>query len=266
MAQGDVVFKERGVFPIYHSDVTQVFNSLTRTVPPPFPEATLGFFYDVYGYRQANYRQNYQGSTLNLGGLYSRAVSGTLTVDTGSATTSFTDSAAALGTTGKFIGAVVVVLDDAGAAGAAPEGETTVIGSHTDTVATFDINLPLSTALAAGDTVSCVSPKIVNSATNDAQSIVAGCALSAITSFDWGWVQNLGVHPRTRHSAAAVATQTALIAGTAVVATFGTATAVVGGTAPAGSFYQVGSQIIAHSADNVTTESPVLFTLVAGLN
>jgi hypothetical protein len=264
MSQGDVIYKERGVFPIYKDDLTTVYSSLTNTVAPPFPESTLAFIYDVYGYRQFNFRQNQQGSTLVLGGCYSRAkdLGRAVSASALNSTSVVVASTASFGTAGKFTNAFFVVQDDNGGAGAAPEGESSTVLSHTNTQLNLDPNLPLSTAIGTGDLISVISPKVVNSAANDSAVLVAGLAVTTITNLDWGWFQHMGTFPRAKHSAGAVATQTALIAGAAVLVTFGTATAVVGGTAPAGAGYIVGYQIDLHAADNASTESPVCMTLV----
>lgn len=106
-------------------------------------------------------------------------------------------------------------LDDAGGAGAAPEGETAKIVKNTTTVITIDSNDAFSVSPAANDDFRVELPwAVVDSAAGDIASRVAGICLVAQDQYDYGWVQFCGRHP----GAAIVAAGTAVTAGKSLIA------------------------------------------------
>jgi hypothetical protein len=78
--------------------------------------------------------------------------------------------------------------DDAGAAGAAPEGECAPIVSNTTTTVYLDTNNPFSAAVAANDDFTVVSfCKCEDAAAGDEVNELFGIAAVAMTANYWGW-------------------------------------------------------------------------------
>lgn len=145
-----------------------------------------------------------------------------------SATAGSTTSLTASATADILAGGIVTILDDAGAAGAAPEGETALVIKNTSAVVTIDSNDAFSQAVANGDTARVRLPfAVVDAAAGDVAAQVAGAIMAThATQYNWGWVQFLGYHP-TVAAVAAGTTITALkslIASTNVVTNSSTST------------------------------------------
>ena len=257
MAALDVLFGEGGLLPIAHTDVLQVYASADRARANA-DEGQIGWGRDKFGaMRLYTFRQNISGSAMAAGDLVSRKLE-VETNQTGTATTTVVGSF----TADEHIGSVAIIHDDAGAAGAAPEGEASIVKSNTATVATLVTDIPWSVALASGDDVTFISPKVIDSAANDPNFVVCGVAMGAPADDGWGWFQLQGVHPAANHAATAMISGDSLKAGTKVLESFGTSTAVVGGTAGTGVGYVVAYQLAIHGSDVVTLKSPVIMTLL----
>lgn len=255
MSAGDVLFREAGIMPVAHYDVLQVE---TSTQGPRTDIGQVGWMRDKFGaLRMYTYRKNISGSAFAAGDLVSRKRE-VETNQTGTATTTVVGAF----TADEHVGALAVVHDDAGGAGAAPEGEASIVASNTATVATLETDLPWSAALAANDDVTFLSPHVIDAAANDIAFVVCGIAMGAAADDGFGWFQFQGLHPAARHAASAFIAGSALKAGTAVVEVYGDATAVVGGTAGTGIYYVIGAQFAIHGADVVTTKSPVIMGLL----
>jgi hypothetical protein len=257
MAALDVIFREGGIMPVAHSDLIQVYTNANYKHANA-DKGEIAWMRDKFGHlRCYTFRQNVSGSAFAAGDLTSRKLE-VETNQTGTATTTVVGSF----TADEHIGALAIVHDDAGAAGAAPEGEASIVASNSATVATLETDLPWSVALASGDDVTLISPNLIDSAANDPNFVVCGVAMGAPADDGWGWFQFQGVHPAAAHTAAAAISGSALKAGAAAVAVFGDATAVVGGTAGTGIGYVVGYQLAIHGSDVVTTKSPVIMSLL----
>lgn len=257
MATLDTMFREAGILPAAHFDLLQA--DAAAPVPPRTAIGQVAWSRDKFGaMRLFTYRQNVKGSAFAAGDLASRL----LEVETNITAGSTTSATGTWNGADDHIGALFIVHDDAGGAGAAPEGEAAIVSANTATVVTLDPNVPLSTSLAANDDVTILSPGLVNSAANDPNFRVCGIAMAAVADNGYGWFQFQGIHPAAKHAASSFISGDALKAGTAVVETFGTATAVVGGTAGTGIGYVIGYQIAIHTSDLVTTKSPVIMSLL----
>lgn len=257
MAQGDTVFVENGILPAAHFDLLAVDPAGAKG--PRTSIGQIAWSRDKLGaLRLFTYRQNVKGSAFAAGDLASRS----LEVETNITAGSTTSATGTWNGADDHVGGLFIVHDDAGAAGAAPEGEFSVVSANTATVVTLDANLPLSAALAVNDDVTILSPGLINSAANDPGFKVAGVVMGAIADNGFGWVQFQGLHPAAKHAATAMISGDALKAGTAVVEAFGTVTAVVGGTAGTGVGYVIGYQVAIHGLDSVSTKSPVVMSLL----
>lgn len=127
-----------------------------------------------------------------------------------------------------YKGGILRCTDDAGAAGAAPEGESAIIIDNTTTTITVDSNDAFSAALAANDDFHIVLRfAVVAAASGDTNAKVAGVAMATHAQYNYGWVQFYGQHP----SVAAVAAGTGITADKAVIAS--TAVVTVGSTSAA---------------------------------
>lgn len=117
-------------------------------------------------------------------------------------------------TADKLVGGIVTITDDAGGAGAAPEGESARIIANTATLVTVDSNDAFSAAVAASDTATYMIPwAVVDSADGHAAYKVAGVAMVDHVQYNYGWVQFKGIHTRVKAKAS-----TAIVLGESVVA------------------------------------------------
>lgn len=178
-----------------------------------------------------------------------------------SGTTTSIVPGAALSVSDKYVGGLLYCLDDAGAAGAAPEGEIGLITKQTTTLIEVDSNDPFSVSPALNDDFKIFYPWAVsNAAASDSAYEVAGVAMATLTQYQWGWFQFFGLHP----SVNAVAAGTALTAGEAVVA----GTAVVdNGAAAVATHLHIGITKIGLQSDTVLRKAAVeLFCGIAARN
>lgn len=180
---------------------------------PKESKGAVRWSYDpVFGYRGFQYVRFDQsgGATKDnicaYRGLVSVSASGA-----GTTTTVVTTSL----TADILVDGIIVCLDDAGAAGAAPEGESARIASNTTTLITVDSNDAFSAATASSDTFRVHLPwAVVDSASGDTAATTAGVVMATQSQYYWGWVQFSGFHP----TVAAVAAGTTITAGKDLIA------------------------------------------------
>ncbi len=99
-------------------------------------------------------------------------------------------------TADKLVGGILCCLDDAGAAGAAPEGEKAMIIANSTTLVEIDPLDAFSVAPAVNDDFMVVLPWATqDSADGDSAGMVQGVAMADQDQYDWGWVQFLGINP-----------------------------------------------------------------------
>lgn len=254
MAQGDVIFGLHGIMPVANTDVLQTWTDGKQTAVT----GEIGWQRDGFSsLRLFTFRKNESTATIAKGDLMSRKLLVITNVDSG-ATTSVTDSTT-FGTDGLYakqggMGALLYVHDDAGAAGAAPEGEVTLITSvnSTGATATFETDLPLSAALAVNDDVTVLSPHVIDAADGDYNYVVCGVAMAAAADEEWSWYQFQGLHPAVLHKNSGVTAGDPVVADVAQVGPYGSDVANL----------WVGYQVGTFSSDNVLLKSAVVMSLL----
>lgn len=190
--------------------------------------------------RRFRYIQNISGGTLNKDSL---VMADDLIVATVTATTN-TDATKLVRASGNFItdgikaGDLAYVLDDAGGAGAAPEGEFGVV-LRVEAL-TITLQTALTAAVTASDTVNFLRPWTIKaSATGQAGAgRLVGIPMANIATGSYGWIQVSGYYPTADIVAAgtAIVTGSPLYAGTglltpvAPVITEGTPNVIIAGT------------------------------------
>ena len=190
----------------------------TATVARP---GTLSIVVDAYGYRIFQYVKNVSDSAYAMGELVTKTANTAVNNQTGTVTTSATTTGL---TANDHIGRLAYVLDDAGAAGAAPEGETTVVADNTATVISFDPKMPLSVALASGDDLVLISNwQSTDSADGDLAHNVLGVVVgnAGFSDNQYGWVQKEGYCPNADTTGGAITAGDPIVANTAQVGQFG---------------------------------------------
>lgn len=119
-----------------------------------------------------------------------------------------------------YVGAILRCIDDAGGAGAAPEGESGRIIANTTTVITIHPDDAFSAAPAANDDFYILVPwGVEDSAANDEAAQVAGVSMANKDQYDYGWYQFFGTHLAVDAVAAGttIPALESVIAGTALV-------------------------------------------------
>lgn len=224
---------------------------------PYMRPGTQAYIVDAFGPRIFEYGKNVSGSAVTVAQFMALASDGanvvTTTVSniTSGTTTSFVTSGL---TANRHIGMLSFVLDDAGAAGAAPEGETSIVTANTATAVTLDSAYPYSAALAANDDLELISNwQFEDAADGDEAWTCYGMVVAAngISDGNYGWIQREGY-------ASALATTNAIsegdpvVAGAAIVDAFGTD----------GQELWVGIALASSSTDEATPRVPVRFKLL----
>ena len=120
-------------------------------------------------------------------------------------------------TAGAKVDDIVAVVDDAGAAGAAPEGETSFITSVTEL--TLKVSPPFTAAVTITDTVEIIKRWAVLAAAAAADVRTAGIPMADLLTLTYGWVQCRGIYLSANVTAAgtAITEGMRLKAGTAIL-------------------------------------------------
>ena len=197
---------------------------------PRFRPGGLNFLSDAYGARIMKYVQA-RATAIGKADLVSAASGGTdqrHTAFTVQATVVNATTAADItgATADRHIGMIAFVNDDAGAAGAAPEGEATIVRSNTATVMRFEADYALSAALAVNDVLHVIATYQVEAAAAADQAwVVEGVAIGDVgfAANNYGWVQQYG-HAMARMTAAAITLGNEVVAGASAVLTKGSQT------------------------------------------
>lgn len=217
-------------------------DDVTRARP-----GTLSIVVDAYGYRILQYVKNVSNSAYAIGELVSKVANTSVSNQTGTTATGATTSGL---TANDHDGRLCYVLDNDDSAGAAPEGETTVIANNTATVITFDAQMPLSVALASGDDLTMISNwQSTDSADGDLAHNTLGVvmAVDGFSDNQFGWVQKEGYCPRVESTSAAITAGDPVVADAAQVGAFGSD----------GQELWVGIALAGESADQVADMLPV---------
>lgn len=215
------------------------------------------FIVDAFGPRIFEYGKNVSGSATTVGQLMTLASDTQNTVSTSVAniTSGTTTSAVTSGLTAdRHNGMLCFVLDDAGGAGAAPEGETSIIANNTATVITMESQYPFSAALAANDDLELLSNwQFEDAADGDEAWTVYGVVVGkdGISTGNYGWIQREG-YCSCASGTNAISEGDPVVAGAAIVDAFGTD----------GQELWVGIALSTGSTDEATPRLPVRLKLV----
>lgn len=180
----------------------------------------IAFVNDAFGFRVFRYGKTGQSGGMSKGELSTRLadVTGTVTAAAGEL-----NNTTHLSDTGNFtasaeIGKLCVITDDAGAAGAAPEGEVGVVTANSVDTLTLDSNYALSTAPAVGDTYANFSYfHHDDAADGDLAVNVMGIVMADRTAAYYGWLQIYGLNPGTIYTTDAVTAGNPVVAAAAAV-------------------------------------------------
>lgn len=162
---------------------------------PQMAPGSLAILHDAFGYRFLQYCRIF--ATVGQGACVSRwgGVNGSTAVTGITSGTTTTAVKAASWTADTQNGAIFYVSDDAGAAGAAPEGEISIVAKTATGQLTLEPDLPLSAAIASNDAVRTISNwQGEASADGDLNITVLGVVAGrdGITSGNYGWVVREG--------------------------------------------------------------------------
>lgn len=184
---------------------------------------TISILVDAYGYRIVQYVKNVSNSVYAIGELVSKTANTAVSNITAPASTT---TATTTGLTADdHDGRLCYVLDNDDSAGAAPEGETSVVANNTATLITVEADMPFSVALAANDDLTLISNwQSTDSADGDLAHNVLGVVMGrdGFSDNQFGWVQKEGICPRVESSSAAFTAGDPVVADVAQVGTFGT--------------------------------------------
>lgn len=162
-----------------------------------------------YGERLFRYVHNGSGGSLTVDSLVSWEGQLGSVANTGTGTTYATRASGSFITDKVVGGTIVTVIDDAGAAGAAPEGEYSIVTKVA--ALRVDFSPALSAALANADTVNFLRPyRIIAAADGHHVGKVAGIPMATLADGTYGWVQVRGLYPSAIIVAAGTA-QAALV-------------------------------------------------------
>ena len=174
--------------------------------------ATMAGF--LYRERRFRYIQNISGGTLNKDSLVMAddLIVGTVTMTTNTVTNLLVRASGSFVTDGIKPGDLAYILDDAGAAGAAPEGEMGIV--LTVTALTITLQTALTAAVTASDTVNFIRPWTIKASAAGQQGTnrLLGIPCANIASGSYGWIQVWGMYP----TADIVAAGTAITSGGAL--------------------------------------------------
>lgn len=160
-----------------------------------------------YGERWFRYVQNDSAGSLAIkssvmyDGVYK--TSAVTAVASGSSTTTVARATGSFITDGVKVDDMIYVLDDAGGAGAAPEGEMSFVTKVEALKLTF--SPAVSAAVGVGDTVDIIKRWNIIASAAKAGKRYAGVLMATIASGYCGWVQVRGIHPKALVVAAGTA-------------------------------------------------------------
>jgi len=172
--------------------------------------------------RRFRYVHNRSGGTLSKDALVvvDDLVVAVVTASAG-AVGSVTRASGSFITDGIKVGDIIAVDDDAGGAGAAPEGEASVVTGVQALTVTFAPNL--TAAVAASDVVAFYGPWSIKAAAAGKNGGIVGIPMADIPNGSYGWIQTYGIYPNATMVAAgtAVVPGDPLYPGTALLTTVG---------------------------------------------
>lgn len=224
------------------------------------PHARPGSWYfavDAFGPRIFMYGRNRNGSAITMGELMSYEADGanvkstTVSNITAGSTTSATTSSL---TADDHQGKICYVLDNNDSAGAAPEGQSSIVAGNTATVITMEPSYPFGTALAANDDLELIANwQFEDAADGDEAWTVAGVVVgkNGISDGNYGWLQQEGPVSADIVTGA-VSEGDPVVADAAIVGSFGSD----------GQELWIGIALAAASADQAAQTLPVMMKLI----
>lgn len=243
MAQGDYVFRLSHLTGMGMSGINA--NDSTPAMQP----GHICFVQDAFGYKVLKYVR--ATATVAQGSVVSRfgGVNGTTVVSNVTSGSTTTAGKAATWTANAEVGALFYVHDNDDSAGAAPEGEISVVAANTAALLTLDASLPLSVAVAANDDVTTVANYQAEASADGDLSVtclgvVAG--KDGITSGNYGWAIMEGV-TKAKATTNAITTFNPVVCGTGCIDAFGSD----------GQELWVGTSLGTYASDNAALTLPV---------
>jgi len=182
---------------------------------------TLAILVDAYGYRIIQYVKNVSDSAYALGELVTKVANTSVANITAGSVRQATTSGL---TANDHDGRLCYVLDNDDAAGAAPEGETSVVKNNSATIIDLEQDMPFSVALAANDDLTLISNwQSTDSADGNLAVNVLGVVLGnqGIADNQFGWVQKEGYCPGVDALSGAITAGDPVVADAAQVGAFG---------------------------------------------
>ena len=167
----------------------------TDSADPLYRPGAINMSVDAYGWRVFKYVKNISNSAVARGETLSYAADGAnvMTTTVSNITAGSTTSATTTGLTADdHDGKILFVLDKDATAGAAPEGECSIISDNTATIISLEDNYALSVALAVNDDLEMITNWQVNDAADgDEAWTVAGVVIGndGFADNNYGWVQ-----------------------------------------------------------------------------
>lgn len=235
-------------------------------IPKGYRPGGIHFLQTPFGAKIVQYIQNRSGSTYAQGALVSSvgdADGKTQITSSGGASVNTIRQVTTSGLVANVhVGAGLYVLNCTTGAGAAPEGEESIIVENSATLIMVDSNLPFSATVASGDTLDIAG--FYNSelsADGDLAAVVLGVVIGkdGISNGNFGWVCKHGRCPNTLLKAA-----TALTQNDAVVADAGRVGPAVGTTDPANLHVGYAPHVV--NSDIVSDKTTVRLILGLGFN
>jgi len=218
MAFDPLLYNMRNPFPNTLTEGIDLTYTTANVIKKCTPGQYVYTWDPLWGYRIFKLVKNLSNATIAKGDLMSYVNAASVGTITAGTTTSITTSGL---TANDLEFQMITVSDDAGALGAAPEGESSLCIGNTTTVITLHPDYAFSAAVAASDTASVVYINgVEDAAANDERGLgvgsngVAGVAFGAAADNEWFWILQRGWC--TAKNTDALSAQR-LIAGTALI-------------------------------------------------
>ena len=190
----------------------------TNTTARP---GTLRILVDAYGYRILQYVKNTTASVAATAELLTKVANTAVANITAGSIRQATTTGL---TANAHDGRLCYVLDNDDTAGAAPEGETSVIKNNSATIIDMEFDMPFSVALAANDDLTLISNwQGADAADGDLAHNVLGVVVGnqGISTLQFGWVQKEGYCPFVEALSGAITAGDPVVADAAQVGAFG---------------------------------------------
>lgn len=217
-ATTDVVLKLGSITGLGMSSINADDADTVLTARP----GTLRILVDAYGWRILQYVKNVSDSAYAMGELVTKVANTAVNNITAGTVRQATTTGL---TANDHDGRLCYVLDNDDDAGAAPEGETSVVRNNTATIIDVERDMPFSVALAANDDLVLISNwQSTDSADGNLAHNVLGVVVgnAGFSDNQFGWVQKEGYCPAVDALSGAITAGDPVVADVAQVGAFGT--------------------------------------------